>query len=97
MQSAMHPYQLTLRLDVTGGWTKTRPADILVSNWDVSASEAFDISVTSPLYPSLVVEAVMVSGVATRAAVKRKHSENDAKCKELHWRCIPLVVETYCA
>ena len=37
----------------------------------------------------------MSSGVAARAAEKRKHLQNDAKCKELGWRCIPLVVETY--
>ena len=37
----------------------------------------------------------MSSGVAARAAEERKHSENDGKCKELGWRCIPLVVETY--
>ena len=61
----------------------------------MDASAAFDISVTSPLSSSLVVEAGMSSGVAARAAEKRKHLQNDAKCKLLGWRCIPLVVETY--
>ena len=89
----MHLYQL---MDVAGGWTNhTRPADILASNWDGSASAAFGISVTSPLNSSLVVEAGMSSDVAARAAEKRKHLQNDAKCKQLGWRCIPLVVETY--
>ena len=37
----------------------------------------------------------MSSGVAARAAEKRKHLQNDAKCKQLGWPCIPLVVETY--
>ena len=37
----------------------------------------------------------MSSGVAARAAETRKHLQNDAKCKQLGWRCIPLVVETY--
>ena len=62
--------------------SNTRPADILVSNWDGSASAAFDISVTSPLNSSLVVEAGMSSGVVARAAEKRKHLQNDAKCKQ---------------
>ena len=48
-----------------------------------------------PLNSSSVVEAGMSSGVAARAAEQRKHSENVGKCKELGWRCIPLVVETY--
>ena len=75
----MHLYQLNLGLDKS----KTRPADILfnVSNWDGSASAAFNISVTSPINSSLAVEAGMSSGVATRAAEKRKLLENDAKCK----------------
>ena len=70
--------------------SNSRPADI-----DGSASAAFDISVTSPLNSSLVVEAGTSSGVAARAAEKRKHLQNDAKCKQLGWRCIPLVVKTY--
>ena len=37
----------------------------------------------------------MSSGVAARAAEKRKHLQNDANCKQLGCRCIPLVVETY--
>ena len=90
---------LSFHLEVGCGWgldkSNTRLADILVSSWDGSASAAFDISVTSPLNSLLVVEAVMSSGVAARAAEKRKHLQNDAKCKQLGWRCIPLVVETY--
>ena len=38
---------------------------------------------TSPLNSSLVVESGMSSGVAARAAEKRKHLQNDAKCKQL--------------
>ena len=87
---------LSAHLEVGCGWgldkSNTRPADILVSNWDGSASAAFDISVTSPLNSSLVVEAGMSSGVAARAAEKRKHLHNDAKCKQLGWQCIPLMV-----
>ena len=78
---------LSAHLEVGCGWgldkSNTRPVDILVSNWDGSASAAFDISVTSPLNSSLVVEAGMSSGVAARAAEKRKHLQNDAKCNSL--------------
>ena len=90
---------LSAHLEVGCGWgldkSNTRPADILATNWDGSASSAFDISVTSPLNSSLVVEAGMSSGVAARAAKNRKHSENDAKCKQLGWWCILLVVKTH--
>ena len=67
--------------------------NILVSNLDGSPSVAFDINMTSPLNSSLVMEAGISSGVAARAAEKRKHLENNAPCKQLGWRCIPLVVE----
>ena len=76
--------------------SNTRSADIHLSlqlGW--SAFAALDISVTSPLNLSSVVEVGMSSGVAARAAEKRKHLQNDAKCKLLGWWCNPLVVETY--
>ena len=41
------------------------------------------------------MEAGMYSGVAARAAEFRKHAQNDTKCVELSWKCIPLVVECY--
>ena len=31
------------------------------------------------------------------AAEMRKHEENDAKCTELGWMCVPLAVECYSA
>ena len=37
----------------------------------------------------------MYSGIAAGAAESRKDSENDIKCAELSWKCIPLVVENY--
>ena len=73
----------------------TRPADILASNWLCGKPAAFDLSVTSPLNPSLLSEAGLTAGSAAVAAELRKHSANDAKCSELGWTCIPLVVESY--
>ena len=36
------------------------------------------------------------AGVAAKAAESRKHEQNDTKCSELGWQCIPLAaVETY--
>ena len=74
---------------------RTRPADILASNWLCGKPAAFDLSVTSPLNPSLLSEAGLTAGSAAVAAELRKHSGNDAKCSELGWTCIPLVVESY--
>ena len=50
---------------------------------------------TSPLNPLHIVEAGISSGAAAKATEERKHRNNDAKCAELGWHCIPMVVESY--
>ena len=54
-----------------------------------------DVSVTSPLNPTLIVEEGTSSGVAARATEECKHEKNGEKCTKLGWQCIPIVVETY--
>ena len=66
-----------------------------MSSWGVKDTAAFDITVTSPLPPKIVSETGVSAGVAAKAAGSRKHQQNDTKCSELGWRCIPLAVETY--
>ena len=73
----------------------TRPADLLVPNWVQGKPAAFDLSVTSPLNPTIISEASVTAGVAAKATEERKHRSNDAKCSELAWVCVPLVVESY--
>ena len=48
--------------------SRSRPADILVDNWDRGLSAAFYVLVMSPLNPSLIVEAGTSSGVAAKVA-----------------------------
>ena len=66
-----------------------------MSSWGVKDTAAFDITVTSLLSPKIVSEAGISAGVAAKAAESRKHEQNDTKCSELGWQCIPLAVETY--
>ena len=67
---------LSSHLEVGRGWgqdcSRTHPVDILVTNWDNGISAAFDVTVTSPLISSVVMEVGMYSGVAARAAEFRK-------------------------
>ena len=56
---------------------------------------AFDLSITSTLHSSALLEANMTAGLAALVAENKKHKNNDRKCEELGWVCIPLVVETY--
>ena len=56
---------------------------------------ALDITVTSPLIPSILTAASLSEEAAAEEAEVRKHRANDPKCSELGWVCIPLAVETY--
>eukprot|EP00731_Ephydatia_muelleri_P010277 Em0005g863a len=80
-------------LDVEG--SRTRPADILLPNWEFGKPAALDFTITSALNPSTLNEASVMAGSAASAAEVRKHVANDEKCSRLGWVCIPLSVETY--
>ncbi|KAL5477518.1 hypothetical protein EMCRGX_G024328 [Ephydatia muelleri] len=99
LYTTLHHAGLSAHLEEGSSWSiekpKSRPADILVANWDRGFSAAFDVSVTSPLNPLHIVEVGISPGAAAKATEERKHRNNDAKCEELGWRCIPMVVESY--
>ena len=52
---------LSSHLEVGSGWgqncSRTHPADILVTNWDNGIAAAFDVTATSSLNSSIVMEA----------------------------------------
>ena len=73
----------------------TYPADLLVTNWALGKPAAFDLSVTSLLNSITLLEASMTTGVAALTTELRNHFSNDAKCNELNWVFVPLVVELY--
>eukprot|EP00731_Ephydatia_muelleri_P021549 Em0014g140a len=87
---------LSVKVEAGSNLTKdhshTRPADILVPNWSMGNLAAFYLS---PLNSNVLLEAGLAAGQAARATEQRKHDENDAKCKELGWICVPMVVEAY--
>ena len=74
---------------------QTRPADVLIPNWELSKPAAIDLCVTSPLNSDTLQVACVTPSSAAMQAEQRKHHSNDAKCGELGWVCIPLVVESY--
>ena len=74
---------------------RTRPADILIPHRDLGKPAALDLTVTSMLNSSTLLEAGVTSGYAALAAEMCKHNANDAKYSELGWTCIPIAVETY--
>ena len=94
-----HRAHLGVRVESGSGITpdlsRTRPADVLVLNWERGKHAALDITVTSPLIPSILTAASLSEGAAAEEAEARKHRANDPKCSELGWVCIPLAVETF--
>ncbi|KAL5482162.1 hypothetical protein EMCRGX_G022456 [Ephydatia muelleri] len=94
-----HCAHLGVRVELGSGITpdlsRTRPADVLVLNWERGKHAALDITVTSPLIPSILTAASLSEGAAAEEAEVRKHRANDPKCSELGWVCIPFAVETY--
>ena len=73
----------------------TRPDDVLLPNWICLRSAALDFTMVSPLNSTLTHEAGTTAGLAASSAELRKHSNNDAKCWDLDWVCVPMAVDTY--
>jgi hypothetical protein len=71
----------------------SRPADLLVPNFSLGKAAAFDFVVASPLVQQNLLEAGAIDVVD--AAAVTKHTNNDAKCELLGWKCVPLAVDTY--
>ena len=80
--------------NVTPNHSHSRPADLLVPNWVLGKPAASDLSVTSPLNLTIILEASVTTGTAARTTEQKKHCLNDAKCDELAWVCVPLVVKS---
>ena len=72
-----------------------RPADLLLPNWVLGHDAAIDITVVHPLNAQFLTGASTIGGVVaeTKAGIKRRL--NDPKCRELGWRCVPMVVTVY--
>ena len=58
---------------------RTRPADVLVPNWSLSRSAAFDLKVTNLLNSNFLLGASMTSGYTASAELEEneKHSNSD--------------------
>ena len=54
----------------------SRPANILVKDWDRGMPAGFDVTVTSPLTPVTLNEASVSVGTAAHPAEIRKHAAN---------------------
>ena len=68
--------------NLTNHHSHSRSADLLVPTWVLGKPAAFDLSVTSLLNLTTLLEASVTTGVAALTTELRKHSSNDTKCKK---------------
>eukprot|EP00731_Ephydatia_muelleri_P001739 Em0001g1739a len=87
--------QVEVGNNLTHDHNKTRPADIVLSNWFLGKPAALDVSITSPLNPLTLLEAGVLAKSAAQVTEARKHQANDPKCSGLGWVCVPMVAESY--
>eukprot|EP00731_Ephydatia_muelleri_P005873 Em0003g121a len=92
-------HALTCKFEVGAGLfpdhSQSRPANILLQNWNLGRPVALDISIVSPLNPSTLAEAGATFGAVLEATESRKHQANDEKCSALGWVSTPLAVDSY--
>ena len=87
--------QLNPTLEAGSGYlNQTRPADILLPTRNLGRDAALDVTVVNPLNNSNI-EGAIIPGQITEEAADWEHRNNDAKCRELGWECIPTVISTY--
>ena len=95
----LHRAHASVQVEVGAGLfpdhSQSRPADILLQNWNLGRPVALDISVVSPLNPSTLAEAGAKFGAVLEATESRKHQANDEKCSALGWVSTPLAVDSY--
>eukprot|EP00731_Ephydatia_muelleri_P002754 Em0001g2754a len=95
----LHRAHASVQVEVGAGLfpdhSQSRPAYILLQNWNLGRPVALDISVVSPLNPSTLAEAGATFGAVLEATESRKHQANDEKCSALGWVSTPLAVDSY--
>ncbi|KAL5486498.1 hypothetical protein EMCRGX_G018986 [Ephydatia muelleri] len=95
----LHRAHASVQVEVGAGLfpdhSQSRPADILLQNWNLGRPVALDISVVSPLNPSTLAEAGATFGAVLETTESRKHQANDEKCSALGWVSTPLAVDSY--
>ena len=95
----LHRAHASVHIEVGAGLfpdhSQSRPADILLQNWNLGRPVALDISVVSPLNHSTLAEAGATFDAVLEATESRKHQANDEKCSGLGWVSTPLAIDSY--
>ena len=73
----------------------SRPGDIFLPVWNNGLPAALDVTFTSPVQSSLIINASEKSEFALSAAEDRKYEQYAQNCSEVAIQFIPLAFETF--
>ena len=73
----------------------SRSGDIFLPVWNAGQPAALDVTVTSPLQSSLIINASEKSGFALSAAEDRKYEQYAQNCSDVGIQFIPLAFATF--
>ena len=96
MVNFCHCARLGVKVQVSSRLTpdlrQSRPADVLVADWERGRPAAWDVTVASPHTPAFLNEAGIPAGAAAAATEQGKHTP---KCQELRWVCMATGAEKH--
>ena len=75
--------------------TNSRPGDVYLPCWSAEQLAALDITITSPLQPSIISNGARKSGFALRAAEDRKLEQYSEQCGNIGVQFIPMAFESF--
>ena len=75
--------------------TNSRLGDVYLTCWSAGQPAALDITITSPLLPSIISNAVKKSRFALRAAEDRKLQQYFQQCANTGFQFIPMAFESF--
>ena len=73
----------------------SRAGDMYLPGWSAGQPAALDISINSPLQPSIISNAARKSGFALRAAEDRKLEQYSQQCASIGVQFIPMAFESF--
>ncbi|GJS81651.1 hypothetical protein Tco_0748192, partial [Tanacetum coccineum] len=73
--------------------TNLRPADVLLYSWDVGRDVCVDLTGSSPLTQTGMVE--FVSGRVVTEAAQRKRVKYEAKCADIGYGFLPFLFSSF--
>ena len=73
----------------------SRRGDIYLPSWSAGEQSALDVTITSPMQPSLISDAERRCGLALTNAEDRKYEQYAQKCAEIGIQFVPFAFDSF--